>query len=129
MISQNIDVFDDHEKVETIKNNELIAIKEGSLEIKRTTLVKKFEVSRKPKPGYESIFEEEIHESVQAVGAATGDGEKFETSSSVLLGGMMSDVEDQMLIENLVIAATGSTLIASEYGAYIINELKCFNTV
>lgn len=33
------------------------------------------------------------------------------------------------MIQNLIIAANGSSKIAGEYGAYLMKELKIFNTI
>ncbi len=91
MIAQKRSMFLDEESVEVVKDNELIEIKEGSLDIKRTTVTKKFEVTRKPKPGYSCLFEEEIHESAQAVAASTDHGNKFTSSSTVICGGLAAE--------------------------------------
>lgn len=40
-------------------------------------LEKKIKVDRKPKPGFDHIFEEEIHLSIDAVSAAIDNGQKF----------------------------------------------------
>lgn len=45
------------------------------------------------------------------------------------LGGFEHAAEELKLIQNLIIAANGSSKIAAEYGAFIMKELKCFNTV
>ena len=43
-------------------------------------LEKKISVERKPKPGFDHIFQEEIYESAEAVNSAIDFGEKFLTN-------------------------------------------------
>ncbi len=50
-------------------------------------------------------------------------------NNSILLGGFESSTEELKLIQNLIIAANGSSKIAADYGAYIMKTLGCFNTV
>ena len=45
------------------------------------------------------------------------------------LGGFEHAHEELRLIQNLVVAANGSSKIAADYGAYLMKELKIFNTV
>ena len=59
-----------------MKNNILYEIKEDCT-IEETPLKKSIEVSRKPKRGYNHIFEEEVLESIDAMSAVTDDGAKF----------------------------------------------------
>lgn len=92
-------------------------------------LQKKITVERQPKAGFDHIFEEEIYESADAVNAAIDFGQKFISNHQVYLGGFEGNKEELKLIQNLVIGALGSSRIASEYGAYLMKQLKCFNTV
>lgn len=45
------------------------------------------------------------------------------------LGGFEPATEELKLVQNLIISANGSSKIAADYGAYIMKQLKCFNTV
>ena len=81
------------------------------------------QITRKPKRGYEHIFEEEILESVDAMDAVSDDGGKFVSSHQVVLGGFEKAKEELVLIQNLVIASKGNSLIASKYGALIMKHL------
>lgn len=45
------------------------------------------------------------------------------------LGGFEHAHEELRLIQNLVIAANGSSKIAADYGAHIMRQLMTFNTV
>lgn len=92
-------------------------------------LEKKIVVDRKPKLGFEHIFQEEIYEGVEAVNAAIDYGQKFITNHQVYLGGFEHAQEELKLIQNLVIVANGSSKVAAEYGALIMKNLKTFNTV
>ena len=69
-----------------IPNNHLVEIKDN-LEYTLLKLEKKITVERKPKPGFDHIFEEEIHESADVVNHAIDFGNKFITNHQVLLGG------------------------------------------
>lgn len=45
------------------------------------------------------------------------------------MGGFEHAHEELRLIQNLIIGANGSSKIAADYGAYLMKELKIFNTV
>ena len=45
------------------------------------------------------------------------------------LGGFEHSKEELKIIQNMVVAALGPSLIAAEYGAYVMRHLQCFNTV
>jgi fructoselysine-6-P-deglycase FrlB-like protein len=45
------------------------------------------------------------------------------------LGGFEHAHEELRLVQNMIIAGNGSSKIAGDYGAYLMKELKCFNTV
>lgn len=66
-------------EVQKVPNNSLLEIKDN-LEFNLTKLEKKITVERKPKFGYDHIFEEEIHESADAVNHAIDFGNKFITN-------------------------------------------------
>ena len=112
----------------SLQSNTLLEVRED-LSYSIEKLEKKFTVDRKPKHGYDSIFEEEIYESADAVNAAIDCGQKFISSHQVYLGGFEHSKEELKIIQNLVICALGSSKIGAEYGAYILKHLKCLNTV
>ena len=97
--------------------------------IDMTPLEKRLEVSRKPKRGYNHIFEEEVFESVDAMSSVSDDGAKFISDHQVVLGGFERAKEELKLVQNLVIAANGTSFIAAEYGAMIMRHLGCFNSI
>ena len=61
--------------------------------------------------------------------AVTDDGAKFISDHQVVLGGFERAKEELGLIQNLLIAANGPTLIAAEYGAFLMRHLQIFNSV
>ena len=46
-----------------------------------------------------------------------------------MLGGFERAKEELVLIQNMVIAANGPSVIAAQYGAYLLRHLNVFNTV
>jgi len=48
---------------------------------------------------------------------------------TVKLGGMDADEEDLINIENLVIAACGTSYYASHYGSQLMREFGCFSVI
>lgn len=86
-------------------------------------LEKKIQVERQPKAGFDHIFEEEIFESADAVNAAIDFGKKFVSNHQVYLGGFEDQKEELKLINNLIIAANGSSKLAADYGAHIMKTL------
>ena len=74
---------------------------------------KRIEVTRKAKCGFSHIFEEEILESIDAINAVTDDGAKFISDHQAVLGGFERSKDELKLIQNLVIAANGTSLIAA----------------
>jgi len=47
----------------------------------------------------------------------------------VKLGGLDNDEEELINIENLLIAACGTSFYASHYGSYLMREFGCFQLV
>jgi len=90
---------------------------------------KRLNVTRKPKRGYNHIFEEEVFESIDAMSSVTDDGAKFISDHQVVLGGFERAKEELKLIQNLVIAANGTSSIAADFGAMILRHLRIFNSV
>lgn len=63
-----------------------------------THLVKRLNVTRKPKRGYSHIFEEEVFGSIDAMSSVTDDGAKFISDHQVVLGGFERAKEELKLI-------------------------------
>ncbi len=131
VVSTEQSVFEEEFKGETeaLPLNTLVKIDRETLEIKRTPLVKQFKVDRKPRPGFGSIYEEEIVESAQTVATAIDHGNKLSSNHTVIIGGLESAKEDLMAIKHLVINAHGSSRIAAEFGRLIISQLGVFETI
>ena len=111
-----------------LKSNILYEIKDNC-QISKTKLQRNIQVSRKPKRGYDHIFEEEVFESLDAMDAVSDDGAKFISSHQVVLGGFEHAKEELTLIQNLVICANGNSVVAAKYGAHLLRHLEVFNTV
>ena len=73
-------------KVKKMINNTLYEIKDDC-SIIEYEVQKKIQVERKPKPGHDHIFQEEIYGSIDAASAVTDDGCKFVSNHQVVLGG------------------------------------------
>jgi len=76
-----------------------------------------------------NTYLEEIKACVQTAQWVTDFGAKFVAEDQVCLGGFDKASEELHLIQNLVIAANGSSHIAAEYGAFILKHLEIFNSV
>lgn len=78
---------------------------------------------------FDHIFHEEIVESIDSIELVTDFGNKFISDNQVYLGGFYKNRSELMLIEDLIISATGTSIIAAQYGAFIMRELRIFDTV
>lgn len=70
----------------------------------------------------------EIMEQPKAVAAALGYGGRV-SDDHVYLGGLEADKERMLKIKHLMIAACGTSLYASKYGAKLMRSLHSFDTV
>ncbi|KAF1332364.1 Glutamine-fructose-6-phosphate transaminase, partial [Globisporangium splendens] len=70
----------------------------------------------------------EIMEQPKAVAAALGYGGRV-SDDHVYLGGLESEKERMLKIKHLMIAACGTSLYASKYGAKLMRSLNAFDTV
>lgn len=70
----------------------------------------------------------EIMEQPKAVAAALGYGGRV-SDDHVYLGGLEADKERMLKIKHLMIAACGTSLYASKYGAKLMRSLNSFDTV
>jgi glucosamine 6-phosphate synthetase-like amidotransferase/phosphosugar isomerase protein len=78
---------------------------------------------------FDHIMHEEIYESIDAADQATDFGGKFISNHQVVLGGFEKAKTELLQVQELIIAAKGSSFIAAQYGAYIMKELDIFNTI
>ena len=115
-------------RVKKMVNNTLYEIN-ADCSIVEYEVRKKIQVERKPRPGYDHLFQEEIHGSIEAASAVTDDGGKFLSNHQVVLGGFERAEQELVLINNLMIAVNGSAKWAAQYGAWLMKHLQIFNTV
>ena len=76
----------------------------------------------KLKPGISHFFIQEMLEQPESVEKALNYG----GPGMVKLGGMDNDEEELINIDNLLIAACGTSYYASLYGSYLMREFGCF---
>lgn len=86
-------------------------------------------INRNPKQNFDHIMHEEIVGGIDSIELVTDYGGKFISDNQVFLGGFQKSRTELMLIDDLMISAIGSSKIAAEYGAYIMRELRVFDTI
>ena len=117
---------------------EFIALQDGevavvnadkcSLDISRVELAPDEVIELTPAP-YEHWTIKEILEQPHAVSKALNYGGRLVGDSNAKLGGLDANSDRMLSIENLVIAACGTSYFASLYGAKMMSWLSSFNTV
>ena len=117
---------------------EFIALQDGevavitadshSLDISRVELAPEENFELTPAP-YEHWTIKEILEQPLAVSKALNFGGRIIGDSNAKLGGLDANQERMLSIENLVIAACGTSYYASLYGERLMEYLGAFNTV
>ena len=122
------------DKYFVVGDNQLIEvdIDNISTELKKHELKKaeRQEIRTKPKAGYSHFLEQEIYEQVESLARATNYGARLEGKGKgrVRMGGLDHSKETLLGIENLIIAACGTSAYAGLYGAYLFKKLHSFNT-
>uniref|UniRef100_A0A0H5RK65 Glutamine--fructose-6-phosphate aminotransferase [isomerizing] n=1 Tax=Spongospora subterranea TaxID=70186 RepID=A0A0H5RK65_9EUKA len=71
----------------------------------------------------------EINEQPEAISRALGYGGRINRGGIVKLGGLQANEESLSTINHLVIAACGTSLFASQYGAAVMRYLNAFDSV
>jgi glucosamine--fructose-6-phosphate aminotransferase (isomerizing) len=71
----------------------------------------------------------EIIEQPEAMSKTLGYGARFDSNGNVKLGGMEDNKERLLPIKHLIMAACGTSLFASMYGAALFRSLKVFDTI
>lgn len=71
----------------------------------------------------------EIMEQPEAISRTLNYGARFNADGLVKLGGLEANKELLLNIRHLLMAACGTSLFASQYGAHLFKSLKCFDTV
>mmetsp|Transcript_40083 Transcript_40083/g.45976 ORF Transcript_40083/g.45976 Transcript_40083/m.45976 type:complete len:266 (-) Transcript_40083:886-1683(-) len=85
-------------------------------------MLRKEIIDKKPKPGYRWFFEQEIFEQPEAISKALNFGARISGNDRIKLGGFEGREDDLKAIENLVIAACGTSLYAGMYGALLMRK-------
>jgi glutamine---fructose-6-phosphate transaminase (isomerizing) len=85
----------------------------------------------KLKPGISHFFIQEMLEQPESVEKCLNYGGRLggKEPGMVKLGGMDNDEEELIHIENLLIAACGTSYYASLYGSYLMREFGCFQMI
>lgn len=85
----------------------------------------------KLKPGISHFFIQEMLEQPEAVEKCLNYGGRLygREEGIVKLGGLDNDEEELINIENLMIAACGTSYYASNYGSYLMREFGCFQMI
>jgi glutamine---fructose-6-phosphate transaminase (isomerizing) len=119
-----------------VPDNEVIVIakdeimKGGKLiDKKKVRLLRKENIDLVPKHGYKWFFEQEIYEQPEAVSRTLNFGGRISANNRVKLGGLETREDDLKAIENLVIAACGTSLYAGKYGSLLMKKLHVFESV
>eukprot|EP00347_Sterkiella_histriomuscorum_P001487 403371846 len=83
------------------------------------------------KEGIDYYFIQEMNEQPDAILKCLNYGGRLQGNEPglVKLGGLESNEQQLTRIENLIIAACGTSYYASLYGQYLMREFGCFNTV
>jgi len=78
---------------------------------------------------YEHWTIKEIMEQPEAIARTLNYGARFDQDGNVKLGGLESNKERMLNVRHLMMAACGTSLFASQYGAHLLKNLRCFDTV
>jgi len=118
--------------------NEYIALKDGeiaivkadgaSLDLSRVETAAQQNIELDPAP-YPHWTLKEIYEQPQAVARSIAYGARLAVDNKVVLGGMAQNAGMMLEVDNLIIAACGTSLNAGSYGAMLMRQLGSFNTV
>lgn len=92
----------------------------------QTAPEEKIELSPAPYPHWTI---KEIMEQPEAISRTLNYGARFDQDGMVKLGGLQSHTELMLGVRHLMMAACGTSLFASQYGAHLFKSLKCFDTV
>eukprot|EP01080_Neovahlkampfia_damariscottae_P001381 gene1381-12002_t len=94
----------------------------------RILLAEEEKILLSPEP-YPHWTIKEIMEQPSSISRALNFGGRISSASEVRLGGLQENVEWLEKIEHLVIAGCGTSFYAGLYGAALMKQLKCFETV
>ena len=119
-----------------VPNNEVVVITKEEILRKDKVLnkddiktLRKEIIDKKPKPGFKWFFEQEIFEQPEAISKVLNYGARIAGNNKVKLGGLDAREDDLKSIDNLVIAAWGTSLYAGMYGALMMRKFHCFDSI
>lgn len=114
----------------SLNDGEVAVIHATGVELDRsrqqTAPDEKIELSPAPYPHWTI---KEIMEQPEAISRTLNYGARFDQDGNVKLGGLESNKETMLGVRHLTMAACGTSLFASMYGAHLFQSLKCFDTV
>lgn len=116
----------------SLDNGEVAVVKANSsrdaFDIKRIQVAEKEEIKLSPDP-YPHWTIKEIDEQPAALSRALNYGGRFDSDSTVKLGGLEQNKDRLVRINRLVIAACGTSFHAGQYGAKLMRQLRAFESV
>lgn len=71
----------------------------------------------------------EMMDQPNAICKALNYGARFKEGGLVKLGGLESNEDELIAIENLIIGACGTSFYAGQYAEYLLREMQCFEFV
>jgi glutamine---fructose-6-phosphate transaminase (isomerizing) len=71
----------------------------------------------------------EMLDQPSAICKALNYGARFKDGGLVKLGGLESNEDELMSIDNLIIGACGTSFYAGQYAEYLMREMQCFQFV
>jgi glucosamine--fructose-6-phosphate aminotransferase (isomerizing) len=86
-------------------------------------------IDKKPKPGFKWFFEQEVYEQAEAISKTLNFGGRIAGNNRIKLGGLESREDDLKAIDNLVIAACGTSLYSGMYASLLMKKLRLFQSV
>lgn len=114
-----------------VPNNEVVIITKDEIMRKDKILTKndirtlrRETIDRKPKPGFKWFLEQEIWEQPEAISKTLNYGARITKNNKILLGGLMDKEDDLKAIDNLIIAACGTSLYAGAYGSLLLRKFR-----
>jgi glutamine---fructose-6-phosphate transaminase (isomerizing) len=99
-----------------------------SLDLSRVETAPSEEILLSPEP-FPHWTIKEIMEQPEAIARTLGHGSRLAFDGGVRLGGLERNRDQLLAIQNLIIAACGTSLYAGMYGAHLMRELDTFTTV
>ncbi len=100
---------------------------DSSLDISRVEIAPENDVLLSPFP-YPHFTLKECLEQPESIARAMSYGARMD-GSQVILGGLDKHRKELALIRNMLLTGCGTSKYASEYGAKLMRDLDCFDTV